>query len=162
MGLYKSYIYIYICIYESSTGLGGGFANKGRYEFLDTHLVATGGRDFVDDDPELPVQIVNIGQPDEHNVDGEAPIEGVPPNEIALVRPDSDDRPLDALILAAKQRASLIERGNQALPFGWGTSTRLEIDSYASLAWEESEEAGPELWRAAVCARRWRIPSCCA
>ena len=133
-------------------GLGGGFANKGRYEFLDTHLVATGGRDFVDDDPELPVQIVNIGQPDEHHEDGEAPIEGVPPNEIALVRPDSDDRPLDALILAAKQRASLIERGNQALPFGWGTSTRFEIDSYASLAWEESEEAEPELWRAAICA----------
>lgn len=130
----------------------GGAYNKGRYEFIDPQFAAIGGRDIVDDNPELPAHIINIGQPPQDLAGEEAQVEGLPPNQFAVLQPESDERPLDAQIMAAKQKAALIERGNQALPFAWGVSTRLEIDTYVDLASKSGTELTPASWHAAICA----------
>lgn len=119
---------------KAGGGSGGGRTVQGNYQFSDGHAILSGGRDLTDDHPELPINILTVGQPAEGDDNGH-PAETVPPDQLALVEPDPDDtdKPLDAQILAAKHKAALIERANQALPFGWGTSTGAEISKAVEL-----------------------------
>ena len=108
---------------------------KGVYGFWSGNVLSASGRDFVDDDPEFPATLVNLGLPADDSEEDEPPGERVTPDQVALISPDeNDERSLDAQILAARHKASLIERANQALPFAWGCSTDDEIQKYVEMA----------------------------
>lgn len=108
---------------------------KGVYMFWSGNVLSASGRDFVDDDPEFPATLVNLGVPAADPDEDEPPGERVTPDQVALISADkNDERSLDARILAARHKASLIERANQALPFAWGCSTDDEIQKYVEIA----------------------------
>ena len=108
---------------------------KGVYGFWSGNVLSASGRDFVDDDPEFPATLVNLGLPADDPDEDEPPGERVTPDQVALFSVDeNDERSLDAQILAARHKASLIERANQALPFAWGCSTDDEIQKYVEMA----------------------------
>ena len=127
-----------------SGGGGGGRAVQGNYQISDGPAMLVSGRDFTEDYPESPTTVMAIGATNAPLENGH-PTEVQAPDQLILIRPDGKDleTSLGAQILAARHKAALIDRTNQALPFAWGTSTKEEVAQAVVLARSESatEEA---------------------